>query len=124
MIQVKPPRINFSEEWNKLIDLGIGNIFHTVRWIDKKPWYTRLMDEERDLEVVVQGEPRYMLVVTDVRSEQIMNLTRKFVEADTYPGMTVPRFYDLLANWYVKKPDWSGWESWVVIIYMMVTEVL
>lgn len=122
MVKTGLPRVNFSEEWNKLINRQIGDEFHTVRWMDQHEWYLSLIDKE--IEVWVQGVPRYKVIVTKVVTEKLCNLTEKFVQEDTYPGMTVGKFFDMMADWYASKPDWKGWDSTVVIVYLMVSEVL
>lgn len=114
--------IKFSDNWPKLENRAVGDDLTTIRWYDKIDYYMRLREE--DVRLIVVGFDRYIATIKRVYLSKMKDLTDEFIKADTRPTMTRENFYDMMENWYGRKPDWKDWDSLVVVIHLKIVEVL
>jgi hypothetical protein len=115
----KPTTINFSENWDKLVCRAIGDEFHTARWIDKLEYYKSGV--EKECIVNLKGKPLHKCTITGVVEAILGDITDAFIHADTYSHYSRHKFYEILYNWYHKKPEWQGWNSKLCIVFMKIT---
>ena len=114
--------IKFSDNWPKLENRAVGDDLTTIRWYDKIDYYMRLREE--DVRLIVVGFDRYIATIKRVYLSKMKDLTDEFIKADTRPTMTRENLYDMMENWYGRKPDWKDWDSLVVVIHLKIVEVL
>ena len=128
---ISPVIIPFSEKWPKLywsdflgnpVRLKVGNEFHTVRGADKYDYYLSKVEKEAIIEV--KGTKLYRAVITGVLKALLGDLTDEFIQNDTTQETSRKRFYDMMHNWYHKKPWWDGWNTVVTIIFVQVREFI
>jgi DNA-directed RNA polymerase subunit M/transcription elongation factor TFIIS len=117
-----PITIPFSELWTKLVCRAIGDEFHTARWIDKMDYYSSNI--EKECVVTINNKTLYKCVITGVVEAVLGEITDSFIHEDTYIEYSRKKFYDILYNWYHRKPEWAGWNSKLCIVFLKITEHL
>jgi len=106
----KAEHIKFTRRYQKLQD----KLFHTVRWTDTSyvlgKTYQVLLGSYGGL-AQPYGEAR----IVKMELRKMSDLTDVFIRKDAECDRQV--FFELMKDWYGKKPNWKGWDSEIQVIW-------
>lgn len=111
--------MNFSEEWDKLKSLEIGKDITTIRWNDYP-----LKGIGKIEPIKLSGKLIAKAKLIGIEFTIMDKLTLDFIQYDTKKDFTKLKFFQMMSQWYSRKPDWRGWNSNVNIYYLKITEVM
>lgn len=119
------PRIPFSDFFPKLEEMKVGRVFHTIRFIDKKDYYFELADQRAEVDIWMSTSRKVIASaeIIGVAITTIEKLDEKMTRADTYKHWDKGKLFTLLERFYSRKPEWKGWRSEVIVIFLLPTEV-
>ncbi len=113
--------LNFSERWDKIRDIHVGQKAHTVRWNDKYDYFSTLVGQERGISL---NKKRLGTIrIEKVELTTVLELSTEFIQEDTYKHWTEFEFLNLLRRFYGKKENWHENGSQVCIIYYTVLSI-
>lgn len=111
--------MNFSEEWDKLKHLQVGQKITTIRWNDY-PETTVGKIVPIKLKGILTAEGR----ITAIEFTEIGQLSLDFIKQDTKKDMTFDRFMSLMRHWYRWKTGWNELKSIVNVYYIEIVGVV
>jgi len=119
------PRIPFSDFFPKLEEMKVGTVFHTIRFIDKKDYYFELADQRAEVDIWMSTARKRIATaeIIGVAVSTIEVIDEKMARADTYKHWDLNKLFGLLERFYKNKPEWKGWRSEVLVIFLLPTSV-
>lgn len=108
--------MNFSEEWEKLKNLKVGTIITSIRWND----YPQEVGDH--IPIKLKGTEVAKAIVVGIQETELGAIPWQLIRFDTYKGITVDSFYNLMEKFYSRKEDWKSTISEVKIYFLLITK--